>query len=187
MSADSLRGRFLLADPTMPDPRFAKAVVFMCEHSHEGAMGLVINRRNGKLSFQNILDELSITPQHKAPDRLVYHGGPVDLGRGFVLHSRDYDEPDRTMHVTDHIALSATQDVLMALAKGQGPEKSLVALGYTGWGPGQLDSELAGNGWMVADADPDLMFGTDENAKWSAVLAAIGIDARMLSSQSGRA
>lgn len=181
-----LVGQILVAMPGMPDPRFAQTIIYMCAHNAEGAMGLVVNRALETLSFGSLLTQLGIPICGERIERPVHFGGPVDTGRGFVLHSRDY-ERDGTMTVTDAFALTATVDILKAIAGGTGPRQHLLALGYAGWGPGQLDSEIRANGWLNVDADAGLVFDDDLNTKWERAMAKIGIDPRMLSDEAGHA
>lgn len=183
----SLVGNLLVAMPGMPDPRFAKTVIYMCAHSSEGAMGLVVNRVFEALTFPALLEQLGITPGLEVDDRVsVLFGGPVETGRGFVLHSPDYRR-DGTLVVADRVALTATVDILKAIAEGTGPRRHLLALGYAGWGPGQLDSEIRSNGWLNVEADDDLVFDLDLDSKWHRAMAKIGIDPRMLSDSAGHA
>ncbi len=181
-----LAGRILIAMPTMADPRFARAVVYLCSHGPEGAMGLVINRVYGELNFRGLLGQMGIKPVAGVPDMPVHFGGPVDPARGFVLHTVDYSRHD-TLPVGDNIALTATVEILKALANGEGPQRSLLALGYAGWGAGQLEAELQTNGWLVAAADEDLVFDPDLESKWDQALAKLGVSAMMLSGDMGHA
>ena len=182
-----LGGKLLIAMPGMGDPRFEKSVILICAHSAEGAMGLIVNRRMPDLSFGSLLDQLSIPRVPGARDIRVHFGGPVERGRGFVLHSRDYRAGRATMLVPGGFGMTATQDVLTALARGQGPEAALLALGYSGWGPGQLEAEIGGNGWLTADAPADLVFSADDGGKWRDALRRMGVDPVTLSSVAGRA
>jgi putative transcriptional regulator len=182
----TLVGHLLVAMPGMRDPRFTRTVIYMCAHNHDGAMGLVINRTLESLSFTDLLSQLGIDPSGVADPIVVHFGGPVETGRGFVLHSPDYVQ-DSTMMVADGVALTATVDILKAIASGAGPRRHLLALGYAGWGPGQLDSEILANGWLHVSADENLIFGPDLEAKWGAAMAKIGIDPRMLSDVAGHA
>jgi len=182
-----LTGKLLLATPGMLDPRFAKSVIFICAHSDEGAMGLVVNRVARDVTFPRLLSQLSIESRADVPLPQVHLGGPVEQGRGFVLHSTEYDSSDATMDVSPDFGMTATVDVLTHIAQGAGPASSLLALGYSGWSPGQLEEELAQNAWMVADASALLVFGTDSDQKWAAALAAMGIDPVSLSGAAGRA
>ncbi len=187
MRTKSLTGQLLVAMPAMADPRFAKSVIYMCAHSSEGAMGLVVNRVFDALTFPALLEQLGIdVPRGLEPPIHVLFGGPVETGRGFVLHSPDYRR-DGTLVVDDGVALTATIDILRAIASGKGPRRHLLALGYAGWGPGQLDSEFRANGWLSVDADDDLVFGANLETKWSRAMAKIGIDPRMLSDTAGHA
>ncbi|MGV6811929.1 MAG: YqgE/AlgH family protein [Brevirhabdus sp.] len=182
-----LSGKLLIAMPSMGDPRFSRAVVYLCAHSEDGAMGLIINKPTPEVSANDLLDQLKITPKPDMPPIRVHFGGPVEHGRGFVLHSTDYDADGATLRVNDEFGMTATLDVLEALAGGNGPRESLLALGYSGWGPGQLESELQENGWLVSDATPRLVFSHDNHGKWEAALAALGIDPLLLSAEGGRA
>jgi len=184
-SQDSLTGRVLIAMPHMGDPRFARSVVYLCAHGEEGAMGLIVNKEAENIGFGDMLEQLGI--EDPLFDGLVVHnGGPVETGRGFVLHSRDYFN-DGSIEVTDEIALTATVEILRSIAEGGGPRKRLLALGYAGWGQGQLESEIQANGWLVADADDDLLFGGDLEAKWAKAMAKLGVDPAALSGVAGRA
>jgi putative transcriptional regulator len=181
-----LVGQLLVAMPGMQDTRFAKTVIYMCAHNAEGAMGLVINRSLDALSFPNLLEQLDIKMSTALDDVDVHFGGPVETGRGFVLHSPDYLQ-EGTMVVADGVALTATVEILRAIASGKGPQRHLLALGYAGWGPGQLDSEIKANGWLNVGADEGLVFDTDLNSKWQRAMAKIGIDPSMLSEFAGHA
>jgi len=177
----------LIAMPGMGDPRFALSVVFMCDHSAEGAMGLIINKPSQDIDMPTLLSQLSIDMAADLSGRRVYFGGPVEMGRGFVLHSPDYASVVTTLDVRDDIHMTATLDVLEDLGRGEGPSKWLMALGYAGWGPGQLEGEIAENGWLVCDANPELVFDLADGAKWEAALETLGVSARALSSEGGRA
>jgi putative transcriptional regulator len=179
-----LPGQLLIAMPNMSDPRFERSVVYMCAHSAEGAMGLVINRLIDSLTFPELLQQLGINLGPKSGEIRVHFGGPVESGRGFVLHSDDYLQ-DSTMVIDDGIALTATVDVLKDVSDGRGPRSALLALGYAGWGPGQLDSEIIHNGWLHAPADPDILFSPDIEGKWDRAIRKIGIDPSMLTMDAG--
>ncbi len=180
----SLLGQMLVAMPGMKDPRFEKTVIYLCAHSTEGAMGLVINKPCEDITFPDLLGQLGIE-EYGTSDRIDLHfGGPVESSRGFVLHSPDYLR-DASLVVDEDMALTATIDILKAIASGTGPSRSLLAIGYAGWGPGQLDAEILNNGWLHVDADNDLVFGTDLDIKWQQAMAKIGIDPRMLSDEAG--
>jgi putative transcriptional regulator len=172
--------------PTMSDPRFQRTVIYMCAHSAEGAMGLVVNKAINTISFPDLLRQLHIEPSAPSEGILVHSGGPVETGRGFVLHSDDYRQ-DATLLIRDGIALTATVDVLRAIAAGGGPRRRLLALGYAGWAPGQLDAEIQANGWLVCDPDEDLVFSGDLDHKWDRAVHKIGIDPSKLSSTAGHA
>ena len=181
-----LVGQLLVAMPSMQDTRFAKTVIYMCAHNAEGAMGLVVNRSLDALSFPDLLEQLDIDTSTAVADVEVQFGGPVETGRGFVLHSPDYLQ-EGTMVVADGVALTATVEILRAIASGKGPQRHLLALGYAGWGPGQLDSEIKANGWLNVRADDGLVFDTDLNTKWDRAMAKLGIDPSMLSESAGHA
>jgi len=179
-------GQLLVAMPTMPDPRFERSVIFLCAHSKDGAMGIVINKPLESLSFSELLDQLGIKTQN-VNDRIgVHFGGPVAEGRGFVLHSSDYMH-DATMVVDNEFALTATVDVLKALAKGEGPRDSLLALGYAGWAPGQLDEEIQNNGWLTVPADEEVVFRLQNELKWRSAVSRLGVDISNLSGEVGHA
>lgn len=182
-----LTGKLLIAMPGMGDPRFAHSVVYLCAHSDEGAMGLIINKPTGDVSLNMLLDQLSIEPTADVSGQQVHYGGPVEMGRGFVLHSPEYESVVSTLEVDSDIHMTATLDVLEDIAQGRGPRDRLMMLGYAGWGPGQLEAELTENGWLVCDATPDLVFHTQDSGKWQAALATLGVSAVALSSEGGRA
>ncbi|HTN96513.1 MAG TPA: YqgE/AlgH family protein [Nordella sp.] len=189
-----LDGQMLIAMPGMSDPRFDRSVIFMCAHSDNGAMGIIVNKRAPMISFSELLERLDIMPQEsriKLPDdvqsMLVQFGGPVEPGRGFVLHTSDYFSADTSLPIDERVALTATLDILRAIAGGQGPRRSLLALGYAGWAPGQLEDEIQRNGWLSCAADEDLLFGSDLDNKYLSALHKIGVDPAMLSSQAGHA
>jgi putative transcriptional regulator len=182
-----LLGKLLVALPGMPDPRFAKTVIFMCAHSSEGAMGLIVNKPFEGLTFREMVSKLDIGVAENAPNPPILFGGPVGTGQGFVLHSSDYGNNDGTMPVTSEISLTATLDILRAIAEGKGPREALFVLGYAGWGPGQIEGELGSNGWIPCDSAPAIVFAADCEAKWKAALATLGADITGLSSDAGRA
>ena len=179
-------GQLLIAMPGMRDERFAKSVIYMCAHSEEGAMGLVLNQRLDSLTFAELISQLELDEKHLSKDVPVHFGGPVESGRGFVLHTSDYQQ-DATLEVVNGVALTATVDILKAIAQGKGPQKSLLALGYAGWGPGQLDMEIRANGWLQVPSDSELIFDTDVDTKWERAIQRLGIDPRMLSEEMGHA
>ncbi|RZN17598.1 YqgE/AlgH family protein [Bradyrhizobium sp. Leo121] len=189
-----LDGQILIAMPVMSDPRFERSVIYMCAHSAEGAMGIIVNRPAGSIDFPGLLVQLDIiqkADQIKLPENAetmkVMKGGPVDTGRGFVLHSSDFYIQDATLNIDDDICLTATVDILKAIAKGSGPRHAILALGYAGWAPGQLENEIQHNGWLHCDADSDLIFGDDVEDKYDRALRKIGIDVGMLSNEAGHA
>ncbi|MFL5265462.1 MAG: YqgE/AlgH family protein [Stellaceae bacterium] len=183
----SLTGQLLVAMPQMLDQRFARSVIYLCAHSEEaGAMGLVINKPIGSLTMGELFAQLAISPGHIVKERPVHFGGPVEAGRGFVLHTADYSE-EATLVVAENIAVTATLDILRAIGKGQGPRQSLFALGYAGWAPGQLDAEIQANGWLLVAADDEIIFDPNHDHKWQRALGKLGIDLSMLSSDAGHA
>lgn len=185
VQAQYLSGRFLVAMPGMFDDRFARTVNVMCVHDENGAMALDIGHYRDDVRFHAVLEELDIDPG-AAPDCRVLHGGPVEPGRGFVLHSPDWGGND-TIAIQPLCALSTSLDVLKAIARGTGPEKWLFALGYAGWGPGQLESEMRHHGWYVAQGREDILFGPEAEARWMATWQAEGIDPALLASETGSA
>lgn len=183
---DCLRGKLLLAMPNMGDPRFERSVICLCEHSEQGAMGIVVNQRAEHIAFPELMEQLQIPAPPDCAQVGVFTGGPVEPNRGFVLHSADYLH-DTSLIVSELVALSATVDILKALAHGMGPRHSLLALGYAGWGPGQLEAEIQENAWLHTEVDADLLFGTEAILKWPLAMAKLGIDLSMLSTQAGHA
>ena len=189
-----LDGQLLIAMPVMEDPRFERSVIYLCAHSAEGAMGIMVNRPAGSIDFPELLVQLKIITKPEqiklsehAETLQVLQGGPVDTGRGFVLHSSDFYIENATLLIDDKICLTATIDILKAIAKGAGPKHAVLALGYAGWRPGQLEAEIQDNGWLHCDADPDLVFGGDVEEKYLRALRKIGIDPGMLSNEAGHA
>ena len=183
----SLAGQLLVAMPQMLDQRFARSVIYLCAHSEDaGAMGLVVNKLLNSLTMGELFAQLDISPSRIVNSRPVHFGGPVEAGRGFVLHTSDYSE-DATLVVDDNMAVTATLEILRAIGKGQGPRHSLFALGYAGWAPGQLDAEIQANGWLSVAADNDIVFDPDQDGKWRRALAKLGIDLSMLSTDAGHA
>ncbi|KQT33618.1 hypothetical protein ASG29_06260 [Sphingomonas sp. Leaf412] len=180
-----LTGRFLLAMPGIGDPRFDQAVIAMCAHDAQGALGVGIGATIAGLTLHDVLRQLEIAPGD-APDAPVHFGGPVEMRRGFVVHSRDWSGQD-TIDVAGRWALSGTLDILRAIAAGKGPGRWVVALGYAGWGAGQLDEEMTRHGWLDVEGTPDLLFDVPAGERWSAGFAAAGVDARLLSSEAGHA
>ncbi len=219
-NGDFLNGQLLVAMPNMQDPRFYRSVIYLCAHSNEGAMGLIINQRVPHLSFSELLEQLNISgePEKAAPKTLteaaeadpfqssaqqpgrqntgrrsagkeiyVHMGGPVDTGRGFVLHTSDYFSADSTLPIDQSICLTATIDILREIAAGRGPDKALLALGYAGWAPGQLEMEIQANGWLTCPATPDLIFDPDLEHKYERTLQELGVDPSFLIGGAGHA
>jgi putative transcriptional regulator len=186
LSPNYLVGQFLVAMPGMADPRFENTVVYMCHHASDGAMGLIVNRAIDDIAFGDILGQLDIRAGRSLDHIKVHRGGPVETSRGFVLHTADYKR-EGTLVVNEEIALSATTEVLRAIAYGEGPSRNLLALGYAGWGEGQLDEEIKHNAWLSVPADLDLLFSDDLGSKWGRSLAKLGINPAMLSANAGHA
>ena len=183
-----LTGKLLIATPSMGDPRFEKTVILVCHHTPETAMGIVINKAIDGMTFRKLLKQLKIRmPAGEAGDAPVHFGGPVQTSRGFVLHSDDYSLDESTLSVTPGVSLTATMEVLKALGEEAGPEKALFALGYAGWGAGQLEAELQQNAWLIGEVEEDFIFDPDLGGKWLAALAMIGVDPAMMSDEMGRA
>jgi len=182
-----LEGKLLIAMPGMADERFAQTVIYMCAHSSKGAMGIVINKPIPGLSFAELMKQLQIETKPVVSDLPILYGGPVETGRGFVLHSGDYEGSDSTLPVSEEISLTATLDILRAIAEGRGPKQALFALGYAGWGAGQVETEFQSNGWLHCEADPAIVFATDPSEKWRTALARLGIGPSGLVANTGRA
>jgi putative transcriptional regulator len=189
-----LDGQMLIAMPTMRDERFSRSVIYVCAHSSEGAMGIVVNQPAANINFPDLLVQLEVIPAadliqlpRRAGGVKVLKGGPVETGRGFVLHSADFFIENSTLPIDEGICLTATLDILKAIARGDGPASALLALGYAGWAPGQLETEIQENGWLHCSADPELIFGPDIEGKYEKALKKIGIDLGMLSSEAGHA
>ncbi|MBV8791033.1 MAG: YqgE/AlgH family protein [Pseudolabrys sp.] len=189
-----LDGQMLIAMPTMGDERFERSLIYVCAHSTEGAMGIIVNQAAMNINFPELLVQLEVIPAAerielptKAETVTVLKGGPVETGRGFVLHSADFFIENSTLPIDEGVCLTATLDILKAIARGDGPVSAVLALGYAGWAPGQLENEIQQNGWLHCSADSELIFGTDIAAKYNKALQKIGIDLGMLSSQSGHA
>jgi putative transcriptional regulator len=187
--APFLSGKLLLAMPGMADPRFERAVIAMCAHDENGAIGIGIGHKRSGITFRGLVRQLDIEPGD-APDRAVHHGGPVEPGRGFILHSEDWGGQD-TLHVAGPdgpiFAMTGTIDVLRAIAEGRGPTQWVVALGYAGWGEGQLDEEMTRHGWFTGQATSEILFDTPTDERWAAAFKAEGIDPRLLTSETGAA
>ena len=184
---DTLTGKLLIAMPGMGDPRFDRSVIFMCSYGEDGALGLIVNKPTPAISFPQLLEQLSIETGPTAKDIEVHFGGPVENGRGFVLHSGDYNANSSTLEVGPEFGMTATIDILEDIAMGRGPDRAILALGYSGWGPGQLEGEIRENGWLVVESAPDLVFAEEDDSKWAAALSSIGVDPLTLSATAGRA
>src|SRR6266498_1298317 len=189
-----LDGQMLIAMPSMGDDRFARSVIYVCAHSTEGAMGIVVNQPAAHISFPDLLVQLEVIPAaeliqlpRRAGGVKVLKGGPVDTQRGFVLHSSDFFIDNSTLAIDHGICLTATLDILKAIAHGEGPQSAVLALGYAGWAPGQLENEITQNGWLNCDADQELIFGPDIGGKYEMAMRKIGIDLGKLSSDAGHA
>jgi len=183
----SLGGKLLIATPAIGDPRFDRTVILMCDHGPDHAMGIIINRPAEDLRLPELFEQLGVEGGVTTPDMPVLMGGPVDQDRGFVLHTRDYASDEATLPINARIGLTATKDVLDAIASANPPQRSLLALGYAGWGPGQLEAELAANAWLVTELDETLVFDTDDAEKWPQALHLIGVSPEHLSALSGHA
>jgi putative transcriptional regulator len=189
-----LDGQMLIAMPTMRDERFARTLIYICAHSPDGAMGIVVNQPAANIKFPDLLVQLDVIPAkdliqlpRKAGTVKVLKGGPVETGRGFVLHSEDFFIENSTLPIDNGICLTATLDILKAIAHGEGPQSAVLALGYAGWAPGQLENEIQENGWLNCDSDSELIFGTDMAVKYQQAMRKIGIDLGKLSSEAGHA
>lgn len=189
-----LKGQLLVAMPAMSDKRFARSVIYMCAHSSEGAMGLIINFPAPHISFPDLLERLGIVPRGAEDgissdilERQVHVGGPVETGRGFVLHSSDYHSSNSTLRIDTGVSLTASIDILKAIAAGDGPDRAILALGYAGWSPGQIESEIGANGWLNCPADPELLFDPELETKYARALAKLGVDPSHLVSDAGHA
>jgi len=181
-----LDGQLLIAMPTMTDPRFERTVIYLCAHSENGAMGIVINKPLTSITFAELVQQLGIEDPVQQGGFPVQFGGPVETGRGFVLHSTDYGQ-DGTVQMAEEICLTATIDILKAIADGKGPERAILALGYAGWAPGQLESEIQANGWLHCESDAGLVFGDNLGEKWPAAVGKLGFDPSLLSMDAGHA
>jgi putative transcriptional regulator len=189
-----LDGQLLVAMPGMADERFERAVIYLCAHSADGAMGIIVNQPAQSVSFADLLVHLDVVQQDEADrmaDRVsavpVFKGGPVESERGFVLHSADYHIDNSTLPIDDGISLTATIDILRAIAKGTGPHRAVLALGYAGWSPGQLESEIGSNGWLNCPADQAIVFDEALDTKYERALRKLGIEPAMLSAEAGHA
>jgi len=188
-----LDGQMLIAMPAMRDERFARSLIYVCAHSSEGAMGIVVNHPAENIKFPDLLVQLDVIPATELiqlppkADVKVLKGGPVETGRGFVLHSADFFIENSTLPIDNGICLTATLDILKAIAQGEGPRSAVLALGYAGWAPGQLENEITENGWLNCDADSDLIFGANVEGKYEQAMRKLGVDLGKLSSEAGHA
>ncbi|XBY43141.1 YqgE/AlgH family protein [Methyloraptor flagellatus] len=189
-----LDGQILIAMPSMEDQRFSRALIYVCAHSAEGAMGIIINQLAPQMSFGELLVQLDVIPKAEqiqlpplAKRMRVHHGGPVESGRGFVLHSSDYFIENATLPIDRQVSLTTTLEVLKAIAEGRGPENAILALGYAGWAPGQLENEIQWNGWLNCPADPSLLFDPDLDSKYDRAMRSLGIEIGLLSRDAGHA
>lgn len=182
MGPSFLDGQVLIAMPDMQDPRFARSVVYLCAHSEEGAMGLIVNKVVEDLNWKDLFDKINIPIGSVNGPKKICFGGPVDIERGFLLHSSDYYSEGATLRVDDGVSMTATIEILQDIAMGRGPDQVTLALGYAGWGAGQLEAELQMNGWLMCDADDILLFDPNHEAKWDRALTKLGINPAMLAS-----
>ena len=182
-----LAGKLLIAMPDMADPRFANSVIYLCAHSDQGGMGLIVNKPQARIRFTELLDQMQVPHGADTPDIQVHTGGPVETGRGFVLHSTDYTSGLGTLAPGGGIGMTATLDVLEDIAAGRGPAQALLALGYAGWGSGQLESEIQQNAWLNVPADDSLLFDHDNDTRWERAIAKLGVDLSLLSGEHGHA
>lgn len=189
-----LDGQLLIAMPSIGDSRFERTVIYMCAHSEQGAMGLIINKAAPMMRFGDLISQLDIYPEDNAlepPEEMmemsVLYGGPVEQGRGFVLHTADYFVADTSLPVAEDVALTATIDILRAMANGEGPHRAIIALGYAGWAPGQLENEIQHNGWLTCAADEEILFELGYEERYEAALRKLKIDPAMLSGDAGHA
>ncbi len=182
-----LTGKLLLAMPELDNTAFAQSVILICSHDDDGAMGLIINKPRDNIDFRMLLDEMDIPTTDQRVDPCILFGGPVEGSRGFVVHRPAYHSDLSTLQVTESVAMTSTIDVIEDIANGSGPQPALLALGYAGWGLGQLEAEIADNGWLIAEAADDIIFGDDNAGKWVAALQSIGVDPKFLSTSFGHA
>ena len=188
-----LDGQMLIAMPAMTDEPFARSLIYVCAHSSEGAMGIIVNHPAENIKFPDLLVQLDVIPAADLiqlppkADVKVLKGGPVETGRGFVLHSADFFIENSTLPIDNGICLTATLDILKAIAQGEGPRSAVLALGYAGWAPGQLENEITENGWLNCDADSDLIFGANVEGKYEQAMRKLGVDLGKLSSEAGHA
>jgi len=187
LTTKSFQNSFLIATPDMGDPRFQFAVIYIVSHDRSGAMGIIINKDKSGLLISDLLDQVGIEGDVRVADTAVLTGGPVDIDRGFVLHSSDYFKAGTSLKISDTMSLTSTKDILESLVAENHPENAMLAVGYAGWGPGQLENEISQNSWLVTDANDDLIFSSDLSGKWATVLTDMGIEPSSLSQSGGRA
>jgi putative transcriptional regulator len=188
MDAESLAGKLLIAMPGIGDSRFEKAVILLCMHTPEAAMGLIINKLKSDIVLGDVLEHLGVDAPDPVQAKTVLDGGPVKPDRGYVVHTRDFDAGEATQIVTERLRLTATREILEVLGDdAQAPQRFVLALGYAGWGPGQLETEILKNAWLVSEPDEDIVFGDGHDKKWVRAIRTLGIDPTMLSSTAGRA
>jgi len=185
--AESLEGALLVAMPAMGDPRFHQTVIYVCSHGADGAMGLIINKPARELSFSDLLEQVGVEPGAGAEGFEVHFGGPVEVGRGFVLHSDDWEAPGATKPLPDGLALTATVEILRAISADRGPREAVLTLGYAGWGAGQLEAEIRESGWLICPADRALVFSEADETKWATAMRRIGVEPGLLSARGGSA
>mgnify|MGYP001209703149 CR=1 FL=1 len=181
------QGKFLLATPNMTDIRFEKSVVFLCSHTDKGAMGIIVNKPVLDVSFKDISAKLNVETKDDNISPSIYFGGPVEISRGFVLHTSDYNVPDVSITVVDDLSLTSSLDIVVDIAKGQGPRESLFALGYAGWAAGQLEHEMTLDSWLICNANNEIIFSVDSENKWKTALSTIGIKPSQLAGFTGSA
>ncbi len=186
-TVDELTGKLLIAMPGIGDPRFERSVILICEHSCEGTMGLIVNKVAEDVKLSDVALQLELGTPESGVSQDVYFGGPVEMGRGFVLHSSEYVSGLSSHKIIEGVRLSGTLDVLEDVTQGRGPSKALLALGYAGWGEGQLEAEILQNGWLTVEADAEFVFSSGSDSKWSRALGKLGIDPLMLSAEAGHA
>ncbi|TAL34092.1 MAG: YqgE/AlgH family protein [Alphaproteobacteria bacterium] len=180
------RNRLLIAMPSMSEGFFSRSVIYICAHSAAGAMGIVINQKLPDVQFHDLLSQLHLPKSQLIVQPIVHFGGPVESGRGFVLHSTDFMRED-TVRINDNMCITGTIDILRAIAEGKGPNRSIFALGYAGWSAGQLEAEVQANSWLTAPADDELIFNTDLSKKWDRAMGLLGVNPVLLSPEVGHA
>jgi putative transcriptional regulator len=185
--SDSLTGKFLVAMPGIGDPRFERSVIYMCAHDAEHAMGVIVNKPKGELTLSDVLDHLGLETEPAVPDRIVFDGGPVRPDRGYVLHSEDFAAASGTQDVVPGVRLTATRDILEAVARDKAPERFILALGCAGWSAGQLEEELKHNAWLIVDGDDAILFDEDHTEKWTRAIRTLGFDPAQLIDGTGHA